>query len=288
MSYYVEKETGILSEAKVEFSRDSCFWKNQCMVFAHLHPAIEILIIHKGSFRIEVDGASDVVREGDVVLIRSNVIHQTFSLEDGETGYFVYKIKPELLLDFAENESGILYLLLLNRRSGRYIWRREEIEGSAISTVVGLALSEYYNKPYATELSIKANAILLLTELMRGSGAGIADDGKISAHSLRKIYSAITVINERYSEGITALDCAAEVNMSYTHFSRCFKSVIGKSFTVYLNEVRINAAERELYMTDRSVTDIAYGVGFNDVSYFIATYKKIRGKTPRKVRDGKG
>ena len=284
MSYYVEKETGALSRSKVHFFFDRCSVKNKCMTFAHLHPAIEILIIHKGSFRIEVDGVNNEAREGDVVLIRSNTVHSVFSLEDGETGYFVYKIKPELLLDFAENEDGIVYLIQLNHRSSKYIWRKAEIDDSPMSTVLRLALSDYYREPYAMKLSIKANAILLLAEIIRSADADNFDREKLNTHLLRKIYRSITIVHDRYSDGITARDCAAEINMSYTHFSRCFKSVVGKSFTRYVNEVRINAAEKELYMTDNSVTDIAYSVGFNDASYFIATYKKIRGKTPYRVR----
>ena len=286
MNYYVEKENEELSEAKVELSKESCFWKNQCLVFAHLHRAIEILIINKGSFRVELDGESYTVREGELVLIRSNTVHQIFSIEDGETGYFVYKIKPELLIDFAEKDTGVLYLLKLNYRNGKNIWHKDEVEKSGLLAITQSVISDYFNRPYALELSVKANAILLLTELLRSESCAFPSDDKISVSTLRKIYSAINIVNERFTEGITALDCALAVNMSYTHFSRCFKSIIGKSVTRYLNEVRLSSAEKDLFMSDKSITEIAYGSGFSDVSYFIATYRKIRGTTPFKKRNG--
>ncbi len=284
MSYYIEKENVVLSASKVELSKDSCFWKNQCMVFAHLHRAIEILIIYKGNFRIEIDHESSVVHEGDIVLIRSDTIHQIFSLDDGESGYLVYKIKPELLLDFAEKDTGILYLLQLNYRGGKYIWRKNEIENGRLDYIVKIILSDCFEKPYAIELSVKANAILLLAELLRYERSNFTEWKGASSSSLRKIYSAVNIVNKRYYESLTARDCAAELNMCYTHFSRCFKAIIGKSFTGYLNEARINRAEKELFMTDKSITEIAYGVGFNDVSYFISTYRKIKGKTPHQSR----
>lgn len=285
MSYYVEKDNEALLESKVELVEDKCFWKNQCMVFAHLHSAIEVLIIRKGSFRIEIDNDSSTVREGDVILIRPNTIHQIFSLEEGETGYLIYKIRPELILDFAEGDIGVKYLLELNYRKGKSIWRREEIEEGQISSVVKMIISDFLLRPYAIELSVKANAVLLLAELLRSERRDFANDDRIRASSLRKIYEAINIINDRFREGITAEECAREVNMCYTHFSRTFKLVIGKSFTRYLTEVRINSAEKELYMTDKTIADIAYGVGFGDASYFIATYKKIRGKTPARIRN---
>ena len=151
-------------------------------------------------------------------------------------------------------------------------------------TVILLSLISA-SAPNAIELSVKANAVLLLAELLRSERRDFANDDRIRASSLRKIYEAINIINDRFREGITAEECAREVNMCYTHFSRTFKLVIGKSFTRYLTEVRINSAEKELYMTDKTIADIAYGVGFGDASYFIATYKKIRGKTPARIRN---
>ncbi len=287
MNYYVEQEKVLFSSSKVELSLDSSSSKNQCMVFAHLHSAIEILIIRKGSFKIELDNEVAVVNEGDIVLIRSNTIHQIFSLDDGETDYLVYKIKPDLVLDFAEKDAGVFYLLQLNYCKGKNVWRRHETEGREIGRIVEMILLDYFSNPYALELSIKAYAILLLTDLLRSERHELVGGENISLPFLRKIYDAINIVNENYREELTAKECALKVDMSYTHFSRCFKAVIGKSFTKYLCEVRINSAEKELYMTDKSITEIAYGVGFNDVSYFISIYKKLRGKTPKRMRNGR-
>ena len=287
MQYYVEKENVILSGAKVELTRDCAFLKNQCLVFAHLHRAIEILIILRGRFKIELGNTTDTVCGGDLVLIRPNTIHQIFSLDDGESDYLVYKIRPDLLLDFAEGDMGALYLLELNYRNGKNIWRADESDGGGLAPIIKMIISDYFNKPYAMDMSVKANAILLLTELLRSEEVATERaDESISLSTMRKIYSAINLVNERFRDAITASDCALAVDMSYTHFSRSFKSVMGKPFTQYLNEVRINSAEKELFISDKSITEIAYSVGYNDVSYFISTYKKIKGVTPKRKRNG--
>ena len=49
----------------------------------------------------------------------------------------------------------------------------------------------------------------------------------------------------------------------------------------YLNFYRIEIACEQLLSTDLSVTDIAINCGFNDVSYFIKTFKKYKGITPK-------
>ena len=52
----------------------------------------------------------------------------------------------------------------------------------------------------------------------------------------------------------------------------------------YLTLYRIEKASRKLINTDSSVTSIAFSCGFNDLSYFIKTFKKVKGITPAKFR----
>ena len=52
----------------------------------------------------------------------------------------------------------------------------------------------------------------------------------------------------------------------------------------YLNRQRIEQACYEISTTDDSITDIAYRNGFNDLSYFIRTFKKYKGTTPGKYK----
>ena len=49
----------------------------------------------------------------------------------------------------------------------------------------------------------------------------------------------------------------------------------------YLNYYRIERACYQLLTTNHSITEIAYSSGFNDLSYFIKTFKKYKGVTPK-------
>ena len=91
-------------------------------------------------------------------------------------------------------------------------------------------------------------------------------------------------INSHYAEDITAADCCRRASLSYNYFSSIFKKVTGLNFKDYLNLTRINQAEKELLATDRSITDIAAACGFNNTSYFISTFKKIKNVTPSEMR----
>jgi AraC-like DNA-binding protein len=53
----------------------------------------------------------------------------------------------------------------------------------------------------------------------------------------------------------------------------------------YLNNYRVEMASRALITTDKPITEIAFSCGFNDLSYFIKTFKKCKGITPKSFRN---
>ena len=73
--------------------------------------------------------------------------------------------------------------------------------------------------------------------------------------------------------------------MSPKYLGSFFKNMTGKTPIEYLNEYRIEKASHMLKYTDMQVTDIAYSCGFSDLSYFIKTFKNIKGITPGKFRN---
>ena len=64
-----------------------------------------------------------------------------------------------------------------------------------------------------------------------------------------------------------------------------FKKMTNRTPIDYLNVYRIEMASKKIINTDLSITDIAFSCGFNDLSYFIKTFKKITGITPRKYKE---
>ena len=79
---------------------------------------------------------------------------------------------------------------------------------------------------------------------------------------------------------ITLDDMALAAGFSTKYFCSFFKELTGKTPVEYLNSYRVERACRKLLGSDLSITQIAYGSGFNDLSYFIKTFKKIKGSSP--------
>jgi len=77
---------------------------------------------------------------------------------------------------------------------------------------------------------------------------------------------------------------ASEAGMAPASFSRFFKRATGRTFISYVNELRIGRACRLLLETDLTITEIAYRVGFNNLSNFNRRFRRIRGQAPREYR----
>ena len=68
------------------------------------------------------------------------------------------------------------------------------------------------------------------------------------------------------------------------YICKIFQQCTGKTLFNYVNIVRIQKATELLIGTNRSVTNIALSVGFQDINYFSRTFKSIMGMSPMEIR----
>ena len=86
---------------------------------------------------------------------------------------------------------------------------------------------------------------------------------------------------------LTLGNLAEAADMSPKYFCRFFTEMTGKTPIEYLNYYRIECAAEQLLYTDDLVTDIALNCGYNDLSYFVKTFKKYKAQTPKQFRKSK-
>jgi AraC family transcriptional regulator len=78
---------------------------------------------------------------------------------------------------------------------------------------------------------------------------------------------------------------AAAAGLSPFHFLRVFSAVVGVTPHQYVVRSRLRRAARLLTGTTRAITDIAFEVGFGDLSNFVRTFHRAAGMPPRRFRD---
>lgn len=91
-------------------------------------------------------------------------------------------------------------------------------------------------------------------------------------------------IRENSDERISLDQVASVANMSASHFCRVFKKATDMNFSEYVARVRIEKAKNMLLETNYTMTHIAFDTGFNSVTDFNRTFKKITGDTPSGFR----
>lgn len=113
----------------------------------------------------------------------------------------------------------------------------------------------------------------------------ISDDETFkSLKRIRQLKSSLKIIREEYMNQLTLGNLAEAADMSPKYFCRFFSEMTGKTPIEYLNYYRIECAAEQLLYTDDLVTDIALNCGYNDLSYFVKTFKKYKAQTPKQFR----
>lgn len=254
---------------------------------AHIHGAIEIIFVTEGSFTVFSDSNEYDIFAGDMILFRSNMMHNIFSKEQKSNEYYVLKLKPEIIRDIIGGMN--LLNFVFNRNDFKCVWTKNELKSdNDISDGFKRLLREFAQKSRYSDISVKLAVGQILLGILRSHPIGeyeIADGA--TAKTADCIYKAMAYINSNYQEDITETQISAFAGLSYHYFSRSFKQITGKSFKEYLNITRINHAERLLVTTDKSVSEIASECGYNDTSYFIKLYKKHKNTSPGMTRNQK-
>lgn len=100
----------------------------------------------------------------------------------------------------------------------------------------------------------------------------------------KKLASIFNYVFENYHHEVDIRSAASLACMSEAAFCRYFKKHTHKTFSHFVNEIRISHATRLLTDKENNITDICYACGFDNVSYFNRQFKILQGITPREYR----
>jgi AraC-like DNA-binding protein len=87
-----------------------------------------------------------------------------------------------------------------------------------------------------------------------------------------------------FRDDISMNDLAAKLNMSISAFAHFIRKKTGKTFTELINDLRIGYACKLLTETNKSVSEVAFECGYNNLSYFNRRFKLNKGTGPKEYR----
>lgn len=250
---------------------------NYSMGDSHFHPYYEILYLAFGSCDMVIGGRRYHMEAGDLVLVRSMVLHRTVYYGGSESERVVVNFSEDYLdmLKAQCNASpvdGAATHLCISIPRGR----RDYVE-SLLSRMEFDECSEdvYYRllcKMHLYEL------LIFIYHCEAEAWQPPSDPGE------EAVWQAFAYIQANYGQDLTLKSVAERFNMNPTYFSRRFKQVTSYGFREYLVLARVRQASVLLLETEATVTEIADRCGFADSNYFSQVFKKIKGISPREYR----
>ncbi len=259
------------------------------LTLAHWHYYIEILYMIEGDARAVLGGEEYAFRTGDMVLINGREVHAVFGEPDTVIRYIVLKFDPALLYttDRTLFESKYVMPFTMNASNNQKVFTAAELVDSPIPELLPQILREFTAKEYGFELAIRTDigrVFLWVIRNWHAKGVQMDQNSALKETDIIRLQKVFDYLDEHYRHEITVETVASMLNMSYSYFSRYFKSLIGKTFSEYLTYVRITEAEKLLLTTDLNITEVALETGYSNSSYFIQQFRDLKGMSPKQFK----
>ena len=261
----VQLMQGIMSPARVTRTQEYIADGNNEFAF---------VVNQIGEVAVRARGQEIILREGDAVLMSSEEV-TTFD-RCCRGGSCSLRIPRSLLSPLVVD---------INDAVMRHIPRHTEALKLLTGYVTALLDGNALRTPKLRQSSITHVYDLIALTLGAGRDVeGIARTRGLRAARLNKARAYITENSYRHDMSIGIV--AAHLEITPRYLQRLFESD-GSTFTVFLLGQRLSRAHRILcdsQFEERSVSTVAYDVGFSDLSYFNRCFRKLYGLTPRDIR----
>lgn len=249
---------------------------------SHWHTNVEIIKVLDGVLRVRLSNNEYTAKKGDIVFVNCEMVHSAFPSED--CIYECIVMNMEML---STKDAACRYFIdsILNLE-----YKIDEFfpyqEGEFYQSIENL-FSSMSNVSSGYKFSVigalyRLFGIIIDNHLYHSISS---ENEVLQDKNIPKLKKVLSFIRSNYDKPITLEDMAKIAVMSPKYFCAFFKKMTLKTPTEYLKAYRIEKASRKLLNSDVSVTDIAFSSGFNDLSYFIKTFKEIKGTTPAKFRE---
>lgn len=253
----------------------------------HYHPEFELtLILDSYGQRLVGDSIADY-GPGDLVLLGPNLPHSWRSGPIRPGGSAIHRA---VVVQFCPNFLGEQFFALAEMESVARLFKHSACGLAFGDTEAGRDTA----RRLANFLSLTpARRVITLVSVLLDLAAElhpqILSMNRIlpmcRVEDQHRIDAICVHLNSHFEEEINFARLSQQIHMDQTALCRFFKRATGRTMTAYVNELRVSAAAQLLTDTDLSVLDIGFQVGFGNYSNFNRQFKRIKGYTPRALRE---
>lgn len=252
--------------------------------YEETHDFWELCYVAQGHITVFLDNTPAELEAGQLMLLPPNRKHSFWSERGNKSQAFVvcFDSFSQVLLPISASVFSLEDTL---RRSMETI-----IEESSITFHIGenglldVTASPLFGGQQAILSQLAYLLICLARQMSDEKNAGIVffRDENFHANLANVI---LRFLRKNIYGKLTLDDICKRFNYSKAFLCKTFKAQMGETLISCLNRLKMEEAKRLLAETDRSITDIAGSLGFQEVKYFDAVFKKSTGMTPVKYRN---
>ena len=244
----------------------------------HYHPEFELTYIVKGNGYRIVGNSYEPFNDGDLVLLGSNLPHTWSGKADGDVNSdaIVIQFSSEFILPFLElNESLLIKKMLENSLRGINFEPDEQL----VTKIIEITETN------GVERILKLISILdILSKKQIKLIAPNTFHNVVSRKSEVRINKVCLFIQNNFQNKIYLKEVADLIYLTESNFCKFFKKATGKTYSDYVNEIRVNEASRLLFQSDKTISQISFECGFETLSYFNRVFLNKKGITPSVYR----
>lgn len=254
------------------------FKKDEFDASFHFHPEYELTFILSSSGTRYVGNHFEDFKENDMVLLGPNLPHCWKNSPNQKTSanaiviHWNHDLIDEKWLEREEFVSikKLLQYALNGVKFSIPEATRFKSQLKKLTTLGSFEKFHYFLK-LLRELSLCDGMSQLTSQ---------SDMHMLNYNNNERIGLALEYIRKNFSQKISLADVADSNKMTEEAFSRFFSKIMRKSFFCYLNEYRVNHACTQLIETDKSISEICYGSGYDTQPFFFRQFRKFKRCTP--------
>lgn len=255
--------------------------KRSFQIPIHWHDEFEIIYVKSGFLTVSISGENYIGKPGDAFVVSPGNLHFMGS-QTGNVDYFTF-LFPLKYISFRTDD--ILDDKLLEPLNSGHLIINPEIEDTVkeqceqLVEIYGAKKEESQSKITA---QIKTKIILLQFILELWKRGFIVENDTSGKNTVEK--EMVSYIQQNFTGKILLKEFGEQFHLSEKYISRYFKEHFHITISQYVTYLRLEHAKHLLQDTDIPVTEVAMQSGYQNVSYFIRSFKKAYGVSPLKYK----
>ena len=248
----------------------------------HWHDELEIIYVKSGFLTVSISGESYIGNPGDAFVVSPGNLHLMGS-DTGAVDYYTF-LFPLKNLSFRADD--LLEDKLLEPLNSGHLMINPRINDTAKELCEQLIeVYEAKNDESESQLTaqIKTKIILLQFILEMWKKGFIIENDTSGRNTVEK--EMVSYIQQNYTGKISLKEFGEQFHLSEKYISRYFKEHFHITLSQYVTYLRLEHAKQLLQDTDIPVTEVAMQSGYQNVSYFIRSFKKTYEISPLKYRN---